>query len=125
MRPVWWKPVRSAAAPATVGVERLAEATDFRVGKAAWVGEAPARRPAVMRIGQSCRRGGKGELMNSHSVTLDSGAVRSVPRAETLKAALVAAVLGLGLVFLTGFAHSMVLHNGAHDTRHALSFPCH
>lgn len=32
---------------------------------------------------------------------------------------------GLLLVFLTGFAHSEVLHDAAHDTRHALSFPCH
>ena len=44
---------------------------------------------------------------------------------EGFKAALIAAVLGIGLVFLTGFAHTLVLHNGAHDTRHALSFPCH
>jgi cobalt transporter subunit CbtB len=62
--------------------------------------------------------------MNTHSVVLGAGIV-STPRAETLKAALVAAALGIGLVFLTGFAHTLVLHNGAHDTRHALSFPCH
>lgn len=29
------------------------------------------------------------------------------------------------LVFFTGFAHSEALHDAAHDTRHALSFPCH
>jgi cobalt transporter subunit CbtB len=29
------------------------------------------------------------------------------------------------LIFITGFAHPQVLHNGAHDTRHGLSFPCH
>ncbi|MBV9067039.1 MAG: CbtB-domain containing protein [Methylobacteriaceae bacterium] len=62
--------------------------------------------------------------MNTHSVALDTGIV-SATRTEALKAALIAAVLGIGLVFLTGFAHSLVLHNGAHDTRHALSFPCH
>jgi cobalt transporter subunit CbtB len=55
---------------------------------------------------------------------LDAGTV-SATRPATLKAALTAAVLGIGLVFLTGFAHTLVLHNGAHDTRHALSFPCH
>jgi len=32
---------------------------------------------------------------------------------------------GLLLVFFTGFAQSEVLHDAAHDTRHALSFPCH
>ncbi|HEU5096654.1 MAG TPA: CbtB domain-containing protein [Reyranella sp.] len=49
----------------------------------------------------------------------------STERQETLRAALVAAVLGLSLVFLTGFAQPQVLHNAAHDTRHSLSFPCH
>jgi cobalt transporter subunit CbtB len=62
--------------------------------------------------------------MNTHSIALGAGTVSS-SRTEALKAALVAAVLGVGLVFLTGFAHTLVLHNGAHDTRHALSFPCH
>jgi cobalt transporter subunit CbtB len=62
--------------------------------------------------------------MNTHSAALDVGTV-SATRAEALKAALIAGVLGIGLVFLTGFAHTLVLHNGAHDTRHALSFPCH
>ena len=46
-------------------------------------------------------------------------------RSEALRAAFVALVLGLGLVFLTGFAHPEVLHNAAHDVRHSLSFPCH
>mgnify|MGYP002626471469 CR=1 FL=1 len=41
---------------------------------------------------------------------------------------LIAAVtlcFGLGLVFVTGFANSATVHNAAHDTRHALAFPCH
>ena len=32
---------------------------------------------------------------------------------------------GAMLVYFTGFAHSEALHDAAHDTRHALSFPCH
>jgi cobalt transporter subunit CbtB len=68
--------------------------------------------------------GWRGGFMNTHSIAFDAGTV-SVPRSEALRAALIAAVLGVGLVFLTGFAHTLVLHNGAHDTRHALSFPCH
>ena len=34
---------------------------------------------------------------------------------------------GLGLLFLVGFAHGPenALHNAAHDTRHAFTFPCH
>ncbi|MGF1630253.1 MAG: CbtB-domain containing protein [Kiloniellaceae bacterium] len=34
-------------------------------------------------------------------------------------------LFGLGLVFVTGFAHSATIHNAAHDTRHAMAFPCH
>ncbi len=49
----------------------------------------------------------------------------STERQETLRAAFVAALLGLSLVFLTGFAQPQLLHNAAHDTRHSLSFPCH
>jgi cobalt transporter subunit CbtB len=52
-------------------------------------------------------------------------AVRGGARSEALVAALVALALGMGLVFTTGFAHPATIHNAAHDTRHALSFPCH
>ncbi|MES0401919.1 MAG: CbtB domain-containing protein [Hyphomicrobium sp.] len=46
-------------------------------------------------------------------------------RSGALIAAAVAFVFGVGLVFTTGFAHPTTIHNAAHDTRHALSFPCH
>ena len=46
-------------------------------------------------------------------------------RADALKAAAMALILGLGLVYTTGFAHPTALHNAAHDSRHALNFPCH
>ena len=46
-------------------------------------------------------------------------------RSETLRAALALLIVGFGLVFLTGFSHIDNVHNAAHDTRHALSFPCH
>ena len=36
-----------------------------------------------------------------------------------------AAMLGLGLVFVAGFANATVLHDAAHDQRHAIAFPCH
>jgi cobalt transporter subunit CbtB len=54
-----------------------------------------------------------------NSVTLVSS------RIEALKAAAVALVLGFGLVWLAGFAYPQSVHDAAHDTRHALSFPCH
>ena len=49
----------------------------------------------------------------------------AVTRAEAAKAAVFAVAFGAFLVFLTGFAPTDALHNGAHNTRHALSFPCH
>ena len=36
-----------------------------------------------------------------------------------------AALLGLGLVFVAGFANATAVHNAAHDQRHAIAFPCH
>jgi cobalt transporter subunit CbtB len=51
--------------------------------------------------------------------------VQTTERSEALRAAGIALLLGLGLVFLTGFAYPEVIHNAAHDTRHGLSFPCH
>ena len=56
------------------------------------------------------------------AVAIGSG---NLERAEVMKAAMVALVLGLGLLFLTGFAQPEVIHNAAHDVRHGLSFPCH
>ena len=45
--------------------------------------------------------------------------------AEVKRAALLALALGSVLIYTVGFAHSSHIHNAAHDTRHALSFPCH
>jgi len=36
-----------------------------------------------------------------------------------------AVLLGLILLFAAGFAQASVLHDTAHDMRHAMSFPCH
>lgn len=33
--------------------------------------------------------------------------------------------LGAFMVFGIGFAHPEIIHNVAHDVRHALAFPCH
>ena len=58
-------------------------------------------------------------------VTATAPVSRATERSEALKVALVALVLGLGLIYLTGFSHPQVIHNAAHDVRHGLSFPCH
>jgi cobalt transporter subunit CbtB len=57
--------------------------------------------------------------------TQSDAVVRGHERSEALVAALVALVLGMALVFTTGFSQPTTIHNAAHDTRHALSFPCH
>ncbi|MBM3576945.1 MAG: CbtB-domain containing protein [Alphaproteobacteria bacterium] len=61
--------------------------------------------------------------MNANS-SVNSAAL-APSRLEALKAAAVALILGLGLVWLAGFAYPESVHDTAHDTRHALSFPCH
>jgi len=38
---------------------------------------------------------------------------------------LVAATLGLAIVYVVGFAGSYTIHEAAHDARHSMNFPCH
>lgn len=33
--------------------------------------------------------------------------------------------LGLGLIFAAGFSQASGMHDVAHDSRHAVAFPCH
>ncbi|HMB75371.1 MAG TPA: CbtB domain-containing protein [Kiloniellaceae bacterium] len=42
-----------------------------------------------------------------------------------MAAVVVAALLGVFLLWGVGFAQPQVLHNAAHDARHAFAFPCH
>ncbi len=44
---------------------------------------------------------------------------------SSLAAILLAAFLGVSLVFVAGFVHSATMHDAAHDTRHSVGFPCH
>ena len=44
---------------------------------------------------------------------------------QRLVAGVLALFIGLALVGGVGFASDMAIHNGAHDTRHSLGFPCH
>jgi len=43
--------------------------------------------------------------------------------AERASAAIVAAMLGLFILYGVGFAQ--ITHDTAHDTRHSTGFPCH
>ena len=46
-------------------------------------------------------------------------------RTAVLAPVALAIFAGLFLLFGTGFAQSGMLHNAAHDARHAFAFPCH
>lgn len=60
--------------------------------------------------------------MNNAAV---STGLNSLSLSQRLIAGLLALFLGLTLLVGTGFAGDYRLHNGAHDTRHAMGFPCH
>ena len=59
--------------------------------------------------------------MNTTTVSAVSGLTLS----QRLLAGLAALVIGFLLIGTIGFASDMNVHNGAHDTRHSLGFPCH
>ena len=40
-------------------------------------------------------------------------------------AILLSAAIGVSLLYVSGFAAPILLHNAAHDWRHAHNFPCH
>ena len=60
--------------------------------------------------------------MNAASQTVS---VTSLSLSQRLVAGVFALFLGLVLIGGVGFASDMAVHNGAHDARHALGFPCH
>ena len=45
--------------------------------------------------------------------------------ASGLAAIVMVAMIGAALIFVAGFANSAVMHDAAHDARHATGFPCH
>ena len=60
--------------------------------------------------------------MNSNNIdTLESASVSSTKNLQLL----VAATLGMVILFGVGFAPMDMAHNAAHDTRHSVAFPCH
>lgn len=58
-------------------------------------------------------------MHNSVSSTL------AMPLAARLGTAVVSLLLGAFLIYGVGLAHSDMLHDSAHDTRHSYGFPCH
>lgn len=64
----------------------------------------------------------EGAAMN---MTTTTTAVQTLSISQRIIAGSLALMLGLTLLVGTGFAGDFRLHNGAHDTRHAMGFPCH
>jgi len=56
---------------------------------------------------------------------LPEAAVPALAQSATMLSALLAAALGALLVLGVGFLHAAPVHDAAHDTRHAIGFPCH
>ncbi len=89
------------------------------------------RRPATVLLRRQMRRGmeatscmtnTEGEMSRSQSLKYN---VATRSDTNRLTAAFIAALLGTFLVIGVGLANSETLHNAAHDTRHAFTFPCH
>ncbi len=62
------------------------------------------------------------------SITLSSqtaSASQSTAAERRVVPALIAMFMGLGLIYSVGLMGSETVHNGAHDVRHAMTFPCH
>ena len=49
----------------------------------------------------------------------------SATASRRLAAGLALLFIGLTLTFAVGLSNMAVAHNAAHDTRHAIGFPCH
>lgn len=63
--------------------------------------------------------------MVGHEAVSTQAGSRAEPGAGAGLAPLAAAVLGLVILYVVGFAQPAFLHAAAHDTRHAFTFPCH
>jgi cobalt transporter subunit CbtB len=58
-----------------------------------------------------------------------SALIRSIAvpdaRRDAVRYGLAAILLGIVFIGVTGFAPIQALHDAAHNTRHAITFPCH
>jgi cobalt transporter subunit CbtB len=58
--------------------------------------------------------------MTSHSISIAAFSL-----SQRLLGGLSIFLFGSLLIFGVGLSHADRLHNAAHDTRHAIGFPCH
>jgi cobalt transporter subunit CbtB len=61
-------------------------------------------------------------MQNSQTAQLPAAAATG---SNVVLQAVLAMALGLFTVGMVGFSHISVVHNAAHDVRHANAFPCH
>ncbi len=54
-----------------------------------------------------------------------SFSIASISAQERMATGVVTLLLGVFMLYGVAFAHSDILHNAAHDTRHAITVPCH
>ena len=55
----------------------------------------------------------------------EAAARATAQRKVTVVSAVLAIVIGLGILYGVGLAQPAALHNAAHDARHATGLPCH
>jgi cobalt transporter subunit CbtB len=95
--------------------------------------EPPARRPAVWTKGLQdafLRRFANVISSNTEVGMLSQqvetrAAVSEISQTTRIGAALFALLFGSFMLYSTVFSYSEFLHNAAHDTRHAITAPCH
>jgi cobalt transporter subunit CbtB len=57
--------------------------------------------------------------------TLTKSAALPAAQQEAVRYGVLAILLGVLFVGVAGFAPLQAIHDAAHNTRHAISFPCH
>jgi cobalt transporter subunit CbtB len=58
------------------------------------------------------------------SVLINTAAI-SDTRRDAVRYGIAAILFGVMFIGITGFAPIQAIHDAAHNTRHAISFPCH
>ena len=63
--------------------------------------------------------------MSEAKVLTQKTEVKSTALSQRVAAAVFGSLLGTFILMGVGFANADLVHNAAHDSRHANSFPCH
>lgn len=64
-------------------------------------------------------------ITSAASISTEATSTKSLGASNTLLQSGLALVFGAVVLFAVGFMPMNAAHNAAHDTRHALAFPCH